>query len=309
MSIVIIRQDNKIPNWLDAIKTYASELRVYDYTKPHPKEEITTVLVWKQPQGVFLDYPNLKCIASMGAGVDFIFDDKSLPENVVITRVVDPMLAEDMSEFVASLIFNHLKRLNNYKIEQQNGNWNPIAYQRIRDISIGIMGMGKLGTHTASYLEQLNFKVSGWANSPKKIDGIKSYTGKEELSSFLKNTSVLICLLPLTKDTFGIINKNLLSELPKGAFVINVARGGHVIDEELLEMISNGHISGASLDVFDNEPLAKEHPFWNTPEIHITPHIASVSNASSVIPQIVDNYRRLENGKTMLNTVSSAKGY
>ncbi|NND78321.1 MAG: glyoxylate/hydroxypyruvate reductase A, partial [Maribacter sp.] len=141
------------------------------------------------------------------------------------------------------------------------------------------------------------------------LDGIKTFAGDQEQEAFLKTTQILVCLLPLTKETFGILNTDLFAQLPKGAHIINVARGGHLVDGELLEMLDNGHLSGASLDVFNEEPLDVDHPFWEHPKVHMTPHYASVSDTASVVPQIIANYRRLESGKELLNLVSKTKGY
>lgn len=309
MGIVIIRQDDKIEAWKNALKAVAPEVNVYSYLEEHEKETIHMVLVWKPPHGIIAQYPNLKCIASAGAGVDFIFEEKDLPVNVPITRVVDPVLASDMSEFVMGLTFNYLKNLSSYKEDQANTLWTPKPYKRIKDVTVGILGLGKLGMAVARDMQRIGFQTQGWSNTPKNMEGISSYAGQEQLSDFLRTTSVLICLLPLTTETSGILDKKLFGQLPKGAFVINVARGGHLQSDDLLEALDNGHLSGASLDVFHIEPLPKDHPLWKHPKVHITPHVASVSDPTAVVPQILENYHRLENGKTLENLVSSQKGY
>ncbi|MGB5429940.1 2-hydroxyacid dehydrogenase [Eudoraea sp.] len=309
MAIVIIRQDNKIDSWKKALIAKAPDISVYSYLEEHPKEEITLACVWKQPVDALKQYPNLKCVASFGAGVDFIFKDKSVPEHIPITRVVDPVLASDMSEFVLALILSYFKNLNNYKIDQSKKVWQPREYKRISDTTVGIMGMGVLGEKLAEDLVKNRFNVIGWATSPKIIPGIEVYTGDNEKNTFLSRSNILICLLPLTKETTGILNNKLFKELPKQAYVINVARGGHLVDEDLLEYINNGHLAGAGLDVFHEEPLPFEHPFWTHPKIHITPHVASVSDIESVIPQLLENYRRLTEGLPLKYTVNREKGY
>ncbi|MGB5226736.1 MAG: glyoxylate/hydroxypyruvate reductase A [Eudoraea sp.] len=309
MAIVIIRQDNKIDSWKKALIAKAPDISVYSYLEEHPKEEITLACVWKQPVDALKQYPNLKCVASFGAGVDFIFKDKSVPEHIPITRVVDPVLASDMSEFVLALILSYFKNLNNYKIDQSKKVWQPREYKRISDTTVGIMGMGVLGEKLAEDLVKNRFNVIGWATSPKIIPGIEVYTGDNEKNTFLSRSNILICLLPLTKETTGILNNKLFKELPKQAYVINVARGGHLVDEDLLKYINNGHLSGAGLDVFHEEPLPFEHPFWTHPKIHITPHVASVSDIESVIPQLLENYRRLTEGLPLKYTVNREKGY
>ena len=309
MGIVIIRQDGKIGIWKEAIQKLAPSIPVYGYLDKHPKEAIKMALVWKPPMGVFDQYPGLECIASSGAGVDFLFEDKRLPTNIPITRVVDEFLAKDMSEHVIALIFGHLKNLNQYKNDQFNRIWKPLEYHRIKDFKIGIMGLGALGIVLANDLLHFGFSVQGWSNSKKQLADIPAYAGENELSEFLKSTDILVCLLPLTKKTNGILNKRLFEQLPIGAHVINVARGGHLVDEDLIAMIDKGHLSGASLDVFHQEPLDTSHPFWAHSKIHMTPHYASVSDTNSVVPQIVDNYNRLLKGSALLNLVSKSEGY
>lgn len=309
MSIVIIRQDNKLEAWTKSLKAKAPEIPIYSFLEKHPKEEIKMAIVWKQPANSLKQYPNLKCISSFGAGVDFIFDDPTIPLNVPVTRVVDPILASDMSEFVLAMILAHFKNLFHYSADQINGVWHPREYQRISDTTVGIMGMGALGSLLAKDLKRNRFKVIGWASSEKSIPGINVFVGEKEKNTFLSLSTILICLLPLTPHTSGILNGSLFKKLPKNAFVINVARGGHLVDADLLEYIDNGHLAGAGLDVFHEEPMPVEHPFWKHPKIHITPHVASVSDIDSVIPQLLENYQRLIAGLPLNNTVDGSKGY
>ncbi|WP_276166829.1 2-hydroxyacid dehydrogenase [Zobellia alginiliquefaciens] len=309
MAIVIIRQDDKIGLWKKALLEQQPDLEVYSYQEEHPKEKIEMALVWKHPNGTLAPYPNLKLIASSGAGVDFIFEDGTAPKNLPITRVVDDMLAKDMSEHVLAVIFSHLKNLDRYRINQTKGVWQPLQYHRISDFTVGIMGLGALGKELATDLVKYGFKVQGWANSQKDIDGVQCFVGEGDFQDFLKTSQILVCLLPLTEATSGILNKKLFQQLPKGAFVINVARGGHLVDADLLEMLNNDHLSGAGLDVYHQEPLPKDHPFWNHEKIQMTPHYASVSDTNSVVPQILENYDRLQKGRPLLNEVVMDKGY
>ncbi|CAM3608647.1 2-hydroxyacid dehydrogenase [Zobellia roscoffensis] len=309
MAIVIIRQDDKIELWKKALLEQQPDLEVYSYQEEHPKEKIEMALVWKHPNGALAHYPNLKLIASSGAGVDFIFEDESAPKNLPITRVVDDMLAKDMSEHVLAVILGHLKNLDRYRINQTKGIWQPVQYHRISDFNVGIMGLGALGKELGTDLVKFGFRVQGWANSKKDIDGINCFVGDAGFSNFLETTQILVCLLPLTDATSGILNRKVFEQLPKGAFVINVARGGHLVDADLLEMLNNDHLSGAGLDVYHQEPLPKEHPFWNHEKIQMTPHYASVSDTNSVVPQILENYDRLQKGSSLLNEVVMDKGY
>lgn len=309
MSIVIIRQDDKIDAWVAAIKTSAPEVSVFNFLEEHNAEDVEVALVWKHPKGSLAKYPNLKYIASSGAGVDFIFEDTTAPTHLPITRVVDAMLANDMSEHVIAVIFNYLKHLNHYKVNQINKLWQPMRYNRIADFTVGIMGVGALGTVLSKDLIRFGFKTQGWSVSKKHLEGVKTYAGQDELTSFLATTDILICLLPLTNDTKGILNKAIFNKLPQGAYVINVARGGHLVDEDLVNALDDKHLSGAALDVYHQEPLPKNHPFWLHDKIDMTPHCASVSDSQSVVPQILENYKRMKSGKSLLNLVSKSKGY
>jgi len=309
MAIVLIRQDGKIASWKEALLTHSSEIPIYSYLEEHPKDQVQMAIVWKHPHGSLAGYPNLRCIASFGAGVDFIFEDPGLPLDIPVTRVVDPVLASDMSEFVLAQILVYLKHLKTYALEQENRIWHPREYRRISDVTVGIMGVGALGSRLANDLLKLGFRVVGWSTSEKKGVDYSIYGGVEGLQEFLQQSEILVCLLPLTEQTRGILNRRLFLQLPAGGFVINVARGGHMVDEDLLEMLDKGHLSGAALDVFHREPLPASHPFWSYPAIQMSPHIASVSDQDSVIPQLLDNYNRLLKGSPLRNVVSRDKGY
>ena len=309
MGIVIIRQDHRLPDWVAALSKAAPGIPIYNYKEAHPAEKVIMAIVWKHPPHSLRGYPNLRLIASFGAGVDFIFDDPDIPKHVPVTRVVDPKLAGDMSEFVLAVILNYLKNLNSYKADQLAGIWKPRPYRRIEDIRVGIMGMGALGTALALDLLNQHFQVIGWAASAKNSSNVNVYVGAGEKHKFLSQADILVCLLPLTDETRGILNIETFRALPQGAYVINVARGGHMVDEDLLEAVNSGHLSGASLDVFHAEPLGEDHPFWAHPAIHMTPHIASVSHMASVIPQLLENHNRLQAGRPLLNLVSPVKGY
>lgn len=310
MSITIFSQGRNTSHWESALKERRPGLEVYVYpnTAP-PAEQVEFALAWNHPPGVFTNFPNLKCIASTGAGVDHILRDPELPEGVQITRIVDEDLTQDMATFVTAQVLNHVRGLHRYKEAQRSHTWKQHSYKRTAEVVIGVMGMGVLGAYTAQQLSKLGFKVNGWSRSPKLIEGIGAYAGTEELTAFLEKANILICLLPLTKDTANILNKDTFSKLPKGAYIINVARGEHVVDEDLIDMLDQGHLSGASLDVFREEPLPEEHPFWEHPLIHVTPHIASITNPASAVSQILENYDRMRHGESLINVVSKTKGY
>jgi glyoxylate/hydroxypyruvate reductase A len=308
MSIAII-SDRNPDAWIKALHENQNDIEVEVYPDISNKEKVEYALVWNHPPGVFKEFPNIKVIASMGAGVDHIMRDPELPENVKVTRIVDEQLAKDMAEFVLALVLNKLRNLSLHQHLEQQREWKPKSYQRIEEVKIGIMGMGELGSTVGKKLIQNGFSVSGWANSKKDLGNIKMYAGQEELDPFLAESEILVCLLPLTPDTENILNKDIFKKLPENAFLINVARGNHLVENDLIDMIDTGHLSGAALDVFRKEPLPEDHPFWNHPKIQVTPHIASVTKPASVVSQVLGNYERMKNKEELENVVDKGKGY
>ncbi|WP_372917747.1 2-hydroxyacid dehydrogenase [Salegentibacter sp.] len=309
MSFLIVSPGKDPKNWVEALKNQHPGLNIYVYPEDHDKEEVDFALAWKHPRGLFKNYPNLKVIASMGAGVDHITSDPELPENVKITKVVDEILEEDMGNFVLSLILDHQRDLSVYQRQQAEKNWSPINYKRNKDVKVGILGLGHLGLTTAKILVKNGFNVHGFSKTPKDIDNIESFSGENELEAFLEESEILVNLLPLTPQTEKILNKGLFQNLPKGAYVINVARGEHLVELDLIEMLDQGHLSGAALDVFWQEPLPEDHPFWEHPKVLVTPHIASVTHPRYVVPQIVENYERMMEEEPLKNVVEREKGY
>ena len=302
--IILPKRDPKI--WIEALKSSDKTLEVETYPNIKDPEAVEFILSWKHPHGIFKKFPNLKVIASVGAGIDHIISDPDIPAHIKITRMVDTQLTQDMSNFVLSLVLDRIRDISFYHCHHK---WEPKMYQRPEELQVGIMGMGVLGIAVAQRLINNGFRVKGWSKTPKKIAGLDSFHGQEQLDNFLKKTDILICLLPLTSETENILNKDLFKKLPKNAYLINVARGRHLVEKDLTEALRSGQLSGASLDVFREEPLPPDHDFWKEPKIRITPHIASITNPSTVAPKIIENYRNMKNGKPLKNVVSRETGY
>ncbi|MCP9198528.1 glyoxylate/hydroxypyruvate reductase A [Gramella sp. GC03-9] len=309
MSVLIVSPGRDPENWVKALENQHPGLNIYVYPEEHDPEEVEFALTWNHPRGLFKNYPNLKVIASMGAGVDHILSDEGLPEDVRVTRVIDETLTEDMGDFVLSQVMNHIRGLHYYAKVQQKKKWDQFQYKRPQNTKVGIMGLGVLGNAVAEKLNKNFFKVYAWSRTEKSCSNVTCYHGKDQLEEFLQNSEVLVCLLPLTEDTENILNSDLFDMLPEGAYIINVARGQHLVEHDLMKMIDSGHLSGASLDVFREEPLPEDHPFWEHSKINITPHIASVTKPESVVPQIVDNYERMKENEPLKNKVELEKGY
>ncbi len=301
---------DKMPLWRAAMLEQFpdAEFRVWP-DEIGDKAEIDYAIVWRPPVGELRTYPNLKAILSLGAGIDGIVCDNELPRHVPIVRLVDRCLTEGMSEYVLYWVLHFHRNFATYLKWSAERHWQNLLQVDTRERRVGILGLGELGGDAARKLAALGFDVAGWSRSAKTIDGVTSFAGAEGLKPFLARTEILVCLLPLTAATEGIIDAALLADLPKGACIINCARGGHVVDDDLLAALDSGHIEAAVLDVFHQEPLSQEHPFWSHPKVTVTPHMASLTVPSSAAEYIADNVRRMERGEAPHNVVDLDRGY
>jgi glyoxylate/hydroxypyruvate reductase len=308
MSIVIVAPGRDTGKWQEILKNNAPEIKFCVWPDCDDKVEITCAIAWNHPPGVMAEFPNLKLISSMGAGVDHIMRDASIAPDIRITRIVDDALTISMTNYVIMAVLNYHKQIFKYLNDKQEKAWDQQINPEI-DLRPGVMGMGVLGQDVAMKLQQLGFRVFGYSNSRKFIKNITSYAGEEELNDFLSQINILICMLPLTSDTRGILNYELFRKMNKGSYLINVARGSHLVEEDLLKAIEEGYIEHAFLDVFNKEPLPKEHPFWSHNKIMITPHIASVTNPYAAVPQVIANYKRMMEGSALSNEIDRDKEY
>ena len=271
--------------------------------------EIDYALVWRPEPGFLASLPNLKLILSLGAGIDHLLGDPQLPRHLPIIRLVDPHLTAAMSEYVVLQVLRLHRRDLDYRAQQESRVWRELDQQNAADRRVGILGLGELGQDVATKLKALGFDVAGWSRSEKNVSGIGSYAGAAGLPPLLGRSEILVCLLPLTAETEGILNTSTLALLPKGAALVNAARGAHLVEEDLLAALASGQISAAVLDVFREEPLPADHPFWHHPRIIVTPHVAAFTNPATAAPIILDNIRRFEEGRPLLNRVDPARGY
>lgn len=283
------------------------EFRVYpDVGNP---AEVDVALAWKAPHGSLASFPNLKLICSLGMGVDHLLDDPLLPDGVPIARLVDGNMVDQMSEFVLYGILHFHRRFDVYGRFQRERRWEelPLPHTALR--RVGIMGIGEIGADCARKVAALGFPVRGWSRTKKSIPGVTCHAGEEGLLAFLRDTDILVSVLPLTAETRGIVNARTLAQLPNGAYFINVARGGLVVEEELLAALDSGCLEGALLDVTGVEPLPATSPLWSHPKVVLTPHIAGLTNPETAVHPIADNIRRVAEGRPVLNMVERARGY
>lgn len=310
MALLFICEGEDSTDWEAALRTEIPDLdfRVWPDKVGNP-DDIDIALTWQPPRALLASFPNLKAILSLGAGVEHILRDPELQPGVPIARLIDPGLRTGMLEFVTMEVLRHHRREPEYRAQQQAGEWNLLRQKLSRDRRIGILGLGHLGAACGEMLVRFGFPVSGWARSGKEIPGITSYTGEEGLFSLLEQTDILICLLPLTPDTEDILDATTLGALPRGAALINAARGKHVVDDDLIEALDSGQLSGATLDVFREEPLPGDHPFWSHPKIIVYPHAAAWTLPESAAPVIADNIRRAHDETVLSGRINVRRGY
>jgi glyoxylate/hydroxypyruvate reductase A len=309
MTILFIAPKLTPDSWLKHLRVQDPGLDIRVWPEVGSPGDIVFALSWKHPRGELAKLPHLKCIASLGFGVDHLLSDPELPPGVPVTRIVDSGMIRGMSEYVIAAVLNHTRHFTLYRQHQAAGVWKARAPKHPGDLRVGVMGLGHLGADAAVKLAALGFRVAGWSRTPKSIEGVQSFVGDEALDAFLAQSDILICLLPLTAATQGILNRRTLAQLPAGAYVINAARGEHLVEEDLVEALASERLSGACLDVFRTEPLPAGHPFWSHPRVTITPHVASLTFPRDVAPQIVDNYRRVRAGQPPLHVVDPQRGY
>ena len=309
VTLLFISNTDDPVQWREMLSRTLPEVELRVWPEIGRAEDIRYALVWKAKPGILAGLPNLELIQSLGMGVDHIFLDPELPASVPVARLIDPDLVRQMSEYVLATALRHHRRLDEYEQAQRDGAWRALAMPDTAATRIGILGIGEIGAPIAKLFVALGFSVAGWSRGEKRISGVESFCGEAGLPGFLARTDILVCLLPLTPATENILDKTTFAALPKGAYLINLARGLHVVEEDLLAAIEAGHLSGAALDVFRAEPLPKDHPFWAHPKIRITPHIAGITNPATAAGQVAENIRRVRDGRKPMNLVDRMRGY
>jgi len=271
-------------------------------------------VVWKPPLQMLAPQQvtrrDLKAIFNIGAGVDAILQlGDGLPAGVPIIRLDDAGMGVQMAEYVTHAVLRYFRRFDQFDAQARERQWRFLKPYEKSEFSVGILGMGLLGQRIAAALAHFEFPLRGWSRSPKALPGIECFSGSEGLDAFLRGSRVVVCVLPLTSETSHILGRANLAMLPKGSFLINVARGGHLVEADLLELVQDGHIAGATLDVFDAEPLPAQHPFWQEPRITVTPHMAALTLRDESALQIAEKIRALQRGEAVAGIVDRTKGY
>ncbi|MGR3912950.1 MAG: glyoxylate/hydroxypyruvate reductase A [Gammaproteobacteria bacterium] len=306
--VLLIKTDyERNTAWHDAFADFDVEVR--EWGAPGDPADINYALVWQPQPGALAAFPNLQIIFSIGAGLDHLLGPGVLPRGVPVVRMVERALTAGMSEYVLYHVLRFHRKMAQYEAGQRARVWREILQTPAWERRIGMLGLGVLGADAARRLAALGFDVAGWSRGEKRIPGVDSYHGARALPRLLARSDILVCLLPLTAQTENILNAANLARLPKGAFVINAARGGHCVEADLLAALDRGHLSGAALDVFRREPLETSSPLWRHPRVHITPHIASMTLPASSAEHVTDNITRFRAGRKLTHQVDLARGY
>lgn len=309
MVVLFLSSADSASEWAVELGKHLPDLEMRVWPELGDPDDIDAALVWRPPPGLLERLPNLKVICSLGAGVDHIFADPKLPSGVPIVRLVDPYMTAAMSEYVQFQVLRLHRQDLAYLAQQRERRWRPLRQPNAASRTVGVLGLGALGSDAAIKLKVTGFEVSGWSRRGKKLAGIRCYRGQDGLRTMLSTTEILVCLLPLTKATEGILNGELFAQLPRGAAIVNCARGRHLVEADLLAALDSGQLSAAVLDVFRDEPLPPEHPFWGDPRIIVTPHVAAATHAPTAAAIVADTLRRLRDGRPLGDRVDVSEGY
>jgi glyoxylate/hydroxypyruvate reductase A len=315
-SLVVALAPNDDPDpWIGAFREYLPGWPIHALDDVPDPNEVRYVAAWKHPHGGLARFAHLRAVFSLGAGVDHVLADPDLPPDVPIVRVVDPDLTARMSEWVVLHVLMHHRQQRLYDYQQFERIWADDAAQpAARDVRVGLMGLGVLGTDAARKLATLGFDVAGWGRTPKTIDGLATYAGERELGAFLARTQILVALLPLTPDTRGILDGKLFVRLARdshfgGPILINAGRGSLQNEADILAALDDGTLRAATLDVFEQEPLPEDSPLWQHPAVTITPHNAAISSPAAVARFIADQIGAAEAGHPLAHVVDRAASY
>jgi glyoxylate/hydroxypyruvate reductase A len=295
--------------WRPLLRALLPEHEIRYWPEIGDEAAVEYALVWNPEPGLLAALPNLKLIVGLGAGVDHLLRDPSLPTAVPIVRLVDPYMTDAMSEYVALSVLRLHRQDLDYLSQQRAGIWEEREQKNAAERPVGILGFGTLGQDAARRLKALGFDVAGWSRGAKEVAGFKTFAGAAGLDALLARSEILVCLLPLTGETAGILNAAVFARLPRGAGLVNVGRGGHLVEADLIPALDSGQLSGAVLDVVGEEPLPGDHPFWRHPRIIITPHVAAETHPPTAAPIIREAIRRCAAGLPVANTVDPVRGY
>lgn len=312
MDIIFYHPTFDTAYWINALSAALPGARVREW-KRGDNDHADYALVWHPPVEM-LQGRELKAVFALGAGVDSILSKlkahpEMLPEHIPLFRLEDTGMGQQMQEYAVSQVLHWFRRFDDYQALKQQARWEPLPEYPRETFTIGLLGAGVLGSKVAEALAPWGFPLRCWSRSRKDYPGVVSFAGTQELPAFLKDTRVLINLLPNTAETVGIINGELLNQLADQSYVMNLARGVHLVEADLIKALDSGKLKGAMLDVYSREPLAEESPLWAHPRVAMTPHIAAVTRPAEAVAYISHTISEIENGKTVTGQVDRQRGY
>lgn len=295
--------------WIDELRRQAADHQIHVWPDVPDPARIEAAIVWAPSTDFFKPLSSLRALIVPGAGVDQLLQNQDSLPDLPIVRLADPVMATRMAEYVLAMVLDHHRQLRRYRDQQADAVWIRHFHSDPGDIRVGILGMGVMGTAVARHLRAIGYAVTGWSRSTKAIPDIETVAGEAALMPLVAASDVLVCLLPLTETTRGVLNATLFDAMPDGALLINAARGAHLVVPDLMKALEHGKLGSAVLDVFEDEPLPPESPLWRHPAVTITPHIASLSNPVTGVRQIVQALNRIEAGEPPDHLVDRRAGY
>lgn len=307
-TLVFASAVDPIEPWRAALEAELPDLAVRTPGAIGPEDDVRYALVWKPPAGFFARHPSLRLVTILGAGADALAGRDDLPD-VPVTRLSDPEMARMMAQYVLFAVLRYARDIPAFEAAQRQGRWHYVHPREAREIRVGVLGLGELGGTAALELARQGFTVSGWSRTPKDLPGIACHAGQEALIPFLRETEILVVMLPLTPQTRRLLGAAEIAALPAGAKLVNVSRGAVIDEPALVAALASGHLGGATLDVFETEPLAEGHPLWTMENVLVTPHLASVAIPASAARQVAENIRRVRRGEPPEQRVDLMRGY
>jgi len=309
MEVAFVAPEEDPRLWLPGLRAALPSFSFHLWPEIPDPAAVEALLVAKPPAGALAGFPNLRLIQSLWMGVDGLLADPSLPRGVPLARLVDPGMLAAMSETVLARVLDWHRDLYRYRAQQRERLWRPLPQRLAADRTVGLLGLGELGRQAAQRLLQLGFRVCGWSRRPKEVDGVECLSGARGLDALLAQSGALVCLLPLTDVTRGILNARLFARMAEEACLINVGRGAHLVEADLLAALDAGRLAHAYLDVFETEPLPPKHPFWAHPAVSLTPHVAALTEPRTALPGVIRNLERAKRGEPPEGRVDPLAGY
>lgn len=294
--------------WQQWLAQHAPDIQLHLWPETGDPLEVEMLIAWQPPERLLETFPGLKALLSVGAGADQ-FDLAALPPDLPVVRMIEPGLTQGMVEYVTFAVLGIHRDMVRYLQQQRDAQWQAHSVTPAAARRVGVMGLGELGQAALRQLVSLGFDCAGWSRTSRQLDGVRCFHGAAQLGDFLARCDILVCLLPLTAETRGLLNRDLFAQLPPGSALVQAGRGAQLNHADLLAALDSGRLGAAVIDVTDPEPLPPSHPFWRHPAIWLTPHIASQTQNESAVAALLENLRRYQRGEPMIGLIDRARGY